>query len=72
MFNLLEKFGFNPAQSIPSSKPEVVLPVIRVPFAVTEEIAPPVEVEAKQSFSCLDDVFGELLEDQVSYALSKW
>ena len=70
MFNLLQKFNFSPAQTI-AAKPEVSMPVIRVPQNFSEP-QPPASAEATKSYGCLDDVFGELLDEQVSYALSKW
>ncbi len=73
MFSLLTKIGFCPAQAT-EVKHELSLSIFKVPHSdsVNEGLSPLEAVETSQSFSCLDDVFAELLNDQVDYALSKW
>lgn len=69
MFTLFQKLGFTAANETETVKPEVSLPVVRVPQSYVEPVKAPAEA---QSYNCLNDVFSELLDDQVSYALSKW
>ncbi len=68
MFTLFQKFGFTSANETENVKPEASIPVVRVPQTYVE----PVKAPETQNYGCLNDVFGELLDDQVSYALSKW
>lgn len=72
MFSLLQKFGINNVNNnnakVQFEAPS--MPVVRTP---QREIAPAIPQAAEtESFGCLNDVFGELLNEEVSYALSKW
>lgn len=69
MFTIFQKLGFTAANETETVKPETSLPVVRVPQSYVEPVKAPAEA---QSYNSLNDVFGELLDDQVSYALSKW
>ena len=75
MFSLLQKFVVGNSAKVLVEPPS--MPIMRVPQQAASNTAVPSTAEAasqteSNSFSCLNDVFGELLEDQVSYALSKW
>lgn len=77
MFSLLQKFGLNNNGKIQSTAPS--MPVTRtpqiereIPYVTLPQMAEVSEAVEDKSFSCLNDVFGELLDEEVSYALSKW
>lgn len=71
MFSLFNKIGANPSQAQATRPDAPSMPSTKVPQPV-EEVVAPIEAVETNSFSCLNDVFGELLDDEVSYALSKW
>lgn len=70
MFSLLQKkvvsqkVEFEPAAMPEVKKPNQALDLWLSQAAVLET--------EKKEFNCLNDVFGELIDDEVSYALSKW
>lgn len=69
MFSLLQRFSFS-QNSKSNSAPPPPMPVVRRPQS--SELAVPISSEANKNFSCLNDVFGELLDDESPLALSKW
>ncbi len=69
MFSLLQRFSF--AQSSKENvAPPPPMPVVKRPQG--SDVSSQSQTEPNKDFSCLNDVFGELIDEEAPYALSKW
>ncbi len=69
--SLLQIFGFTHTAKAVTAESEAAQYVTKTPNPAAEICNSKVE-EAPTSFACLDDIFGEMIEDEHPLALSKW
>ena len=76
--SMFQKLGFIQSTKTAAATIEAAPYVTRTPEKAVDtnlpsfEFAMPKEEEVPLSFGCLDDLFGDMIEDQHPLALSKW
>lgn len=74
MFTSMISSIFGKTQTQVAATQAPAMPVVHpaAMMSVSKPVEVKVETKAADSFSCLNDIFGEMIEDQHPLSMSKW